>query len=100
MQKYVKKMGDERLNKIPADLDLKPYRDEHDVELLERMAASVAKGEHPPGIDKVELHAKIKAHIKDRIAHAHAHMPPERARAPAKRKPAAKRTGKKAGARR
>ncbi|MBV9519633.1 MAG: hypothetical protein JO068_16105, partial [Hyphomicrobiales bacterium] len=36
MQKYVKKMGDERLTKIPADLDLKPYRDEHDVELLER----------------------------------------------------------------
>lgn len=100
MQKYVKKMGDERLTKIPADLDLKPYRDEHDVELLERMAASVAKGEHPPGIDKAELHAKIKAHIKDRIAHAHAHMPPERARAPAKRKLAAKRAGKKAAARR
>src|SRR5580693_8083353 len=47
MQKYVKKMGDERLTKIPDDLDLKPYRDEHDVELLERMATSVAKGNHP-----------------------------------------------------
>ncbi len=76
MQKYVKKMGDERLTKIPADLDLKPYRDEHDTDLLERMATSVAKGEHPPGVaDKAALHAKIKGHIKDLVAHAHAHMP-------------------------
>ncbi len=75
MQTYVKKMGDERLTKIPADLDLKPYRDEHDKELLERMATSVAKGEHPPGVDKAKLHAKIKDHIKDLVAHAHPHMP-------------------------
>ncbi|MBV8963070.1 MAG: hypothetical protein JOY67_07365 [Hyphomicrobiales bacterium] len=100
MQKYVKKMGDERLTKIPADLDLKPYRDEHDVELLERMASAVTKGQHPPGIDKTELHAKIKAHIKDRIAHAHAHMPPEPSRAPARRRPAARGASKKAAARR
>ena len=30
MQAYVKTMGDERLTKLPDDLDLKPYRDEHD----------------------------------------------------------------------
>src|SRR6202007_2766169 len=29
MQKYVKDIGDERLTKVPADLDTKPYRDEH-----------------------------------------------------------------------
>ncbi|MBV9136103.1 MAG: hypothetical protein JO357_03500 [Hyphomicrobiales bacterium] len=98
MQKYVKKMGDERLTKVPADLDLKPYRDEHDVELLERMATAVTKGRHPPGINKAELHAKIKAHIKDRIAHAHAHMPKEPATISARRKPAAKRTPRRAAA--
>ena len=37
MQKYVKRIGDERLKKVPADLDFKPYRDEHDHELIERM---------------------------------------------------------------
>lgn len=39
MQKYVKSIGDERLQKVPADLDLKPYRDYHDYDLLQRMAA-------------------------------------------------------------
>ena len=34
MQKYVKTIGDERLTKVPKDLDLKPYRDEHDDDLL------------------------------------------------------------------
>jgi hypothetical protein len=71
MQKYVKKMGDEGLSKIPGDLDLKPYRDEHDTELLERMATSVAKGEHPPGVDKAKLHTKIKSHIAHLATHAH-----------------------------
>lgn len=37
MQRYVKRIGDERLKKVPEDLDLKPYRDEHDFELIERM---------------------------------------------------------------
>src|SRR6516225_2853836 len=41
MQKYVKRADDEGLTKVPADLDLKPYRDEHDNELLKRMAAAV-----------------------------------------------------------
>lgn len=37
MQKYVKTVGDERLKKVPKDLDLKPYRDEHDFDLIGRM---------------------------------------------------------------
>jgi len=63
MQKYVKEMGDERLTKVPADLDLKPYRDEHDVDLLRRMAAEVENGHCPPGVDK----AKLKDGIKERL---------------------------------
>ncbi len=47
MQKYVKAIGDERLTKVPADLDLKPYRDYHDYELLERMAQHI---DHAPGL--------------------------------------------------
>ncbi|GGY24698.1 hypothetical protein GCM10008098_17880 [Rhodanobacter panaciterrae] len=37
MQKYVKSIGDERLSKVPADLDLKPYRDYHDYDLMQQM---------------------------------------------------------------
>src|SRR5258707_298143 len=33
MQNHVNSPGDERLTRVPADLDLKPYRDEHDDEL-------------------------------------------------------------------
>jgi hypothetical protein len=47
MQKYVKRIGDERLQKIPRDLDTKPYRDEHDTDLLRRMMAAVEQGEAP-----------------------------------------------------
>jgi hypothetical protein len=47
MQKYVKRIGDERLTKVPADLDLKPYRDEHDLDLLRRMSGAVEKGRAP-----------------------------------------------------
>ena len=55
MQKYVKKIGDERLTKVPPDLDLKPYRDEHDFELLQRMADCVAKGKVPKGVDAAKV---------------------------------------------
>lgn len=45
MQKYVKTVGDERLKKVPKDLDLKPYRDEHDFDLIGRMRkALTSKG--------------------------------------------------------
>jgi hypothetical protein len=49
MQKYVKRIGDERLTKVPDDLDTKPYRDEHDDDLLRRMLASIDKGHVPAG---------------------------------------------------
>jgi len=41
MQKYVKFADDERLTKLPPDLDLKPYRDEHDYDLMRRMRDSI-----------------------------------------------------------
>ena len=37
MQKYIKEVGDEKLKRLPLDLDVKPYRDEHDEKLLRRM---------------------------------------------------------------
>ena len=55
MQKYVKRIGDERLNKIPRDLDTKPYRDEHDDDLLRRMLACVDDGQIPGGFRKQQL---------------------------------------------
>ena len=47
MQQYVKQMGDERLTKLPADLDLKPYRDEHDYDLMRRMKDATEDQGHP-----------------------------------------------------
>jgi hypothetical protein len=44
MQQGVKHAGDERLTRLPADLDLKPYRDEHDRELLARMKKATGRG--------------------------------------------------------
>jgi len=37
MQRYIKRAGSERLIRVPKDLDLKPYRDEHDKDLLMRL---------------------------------------------------------------
>src|SRR5499427_96217 len=55
MQKYVKRIGDERLTKVPPDLDLKPYRDEHDFDLLQRMADCVATRKVPKGVDAARV---------------------------------------------
>lgn len=55
MQKYVKRIGDERLSKVPADLDFKPYRDEHDWDLLRRMQAALESGKLPRSIDARKL---------------------------------------------
>ena len=55
MQKLVKRIGDERLSKVPRDLDTKPYRDEHDDDLLRRMLACVDKGEVPKGFRRQQL---------------------------------------------
>jgi hypothetical protein len=43
MMKFVKEMGDEKVTHIPPDLDLKPYIDEHDTEVLEQMRALIKK---------------------------------------------------------
>ena len=43
MRMYVKSIGDERLGKVPRDLDLKPYRDERDNEVLRRIAAALKR---------------------------------------------------------
>jgi hypothetical protein len=70
MQKNVKKIGDERLKKVPADLDLKPYRDEHDFDLLQRMADCVAKRKVPKGIDAAKLARALERHqpeLRDRL---------------------------------
>ena len=55
MQKFVKRTGDERLSKVARDLDAKPYRDEHDDDLLRRMLACVDKGEVPKGFRRQQL---------------------------------------------
>jgi hypothetical protein len=60
MQKYVKAIGDERLAKVPEDLDLKPYRDYHDYELLRQMAAHI---DNVPGMGE-----KAKAELKSYAA--------------------------------
>lgn len=41
MSKYVNQDAIEHLTKVPVDLDLKPYIDEHDDDLLKRMAKAV-----------------------------------------------------------
>ncbi len=79
MQKYVKKIGDERLKKVPADLDTKPYRDEHDMELLHRMAEAVEKGQAPQGFRSQR--------VRDAIQHALAHAKQKRRAARLARKP-------------
>ena len=37
MQQYIKEIGDERLTRVPENLDLKPYRDSHDAATLKRL---------------------------------------------------------------
>jgi hypothetical protein len=48
MQKYVKSVGDESLKKVPKDLDLKPYRDYHDWDLMQRMEKAIDAGTLKP----------------------------------------------------
>jgi hypothetical protein len=45
MQKYIKEVEDERLTRIPLDLDIKPYRDEHDFAVLKAMLSAIRKEE-------------------------------------------------------
>ncbi|SYZ73826.1 conserved hypothetical protein [Candidatus Zixiibacteriota bacterium] len=43
MQKYIKVVGDERLTRIPPNLDIKPYHDEHDTTILLAMQRVIKK---------------------------------------------------------
>lgn len=60
MQKYVKSIGDERLTRVPDDLDLKPYRDYHDYDLMQRMEQHI---DEVPGTG-----AKLRAEMKSYAA--------------------------------
>ena len=73
MQKYVKHIGDERLTKVPDDLDTKPYRDEHDDDLLQRMLDCIDRGHVPQGFrgDQLrdaasDIHKYIRQHDRPR----------------------------------
>ena len=68
MQKNVKRAGDERLSNVPADLDTKPYRDEHDLDLLRRMEAAVERGYLPPARGPVAVRGAIKKVKADIVA--------------------------------
>jgi hypothetical protein len=78
MQKNVKKIGDERLSKIPEDLDFKPYRDEHDNDLVKRMLECIDKNVVPKGVQHKQVHHAIK-HLKGHIAGEKAAAAPARA---------------------
>jgi hypothetical protein len=78
MQKNVKRIGDERLTKVPVDLDLKPYRDEHDYDLVRRMLDCIARGEGPRGIKPEHLETAVARHMP--------HLKLDKLRASAKRK--------------
>ena len=56
MQANVKRIGDEKLKKVPADLDLKPYRDEHDDGLVRRMMSHLDTGRHRMGFRAFRVH--------------------------------------------
>src|ERR1700746_1111912 len=79
IQKYVKTVGDERLTKVPKDLDLKPYRDEHDDDLLRRMLASVKAGKASKGLHVRDL-ADAMRHLRRRVRR-HATLGAQRAAA-------------------
>jgi hypothetical protein len=82
MQKNVKHIGDERLEKVPGDLDLKPYRDEHDYDLVQRMIECIERNEGPAGVTVEQVHAAIDKHMP----HLKKHNPAKRAAKKAKKK--------------
>ncbi|GFZ95158.1 hypothetical protein [Dyella caseinilytica] len=72
MQKYVKSIGDERLSKVPVDLDLKPYRDYHDYDLLRQMEAHMERGTGMSAKQKTELKSYADAFREElRVQHRH-----------------------------
>ena len=89
MQKYVKRIGDERLSKVPRDLDTKPYRDEHDDDLLRRMLACVDKGDVPKGFRQQQLKdaaSTIRQYLRRHAAQGTRRAEAIRGKAPTKRK--------------
>lgn len=76
MQKYVKGVGDEQLRKVPKDLDLKPYRDYHDWDLLERMEKAIDAGQLPTASATLKreiaaYHAAFREQHRDVVRAAH-----------------------------
>jgi hypothetical protein len=65
MQKYVKRDGQEPLTKVPADLDTKPYREEHDLDLLRRMMAAIEKGHIPSARHEVAVRRAVQKMMQD-----------------------------------
>jgi hypothetical protein len=65
MQTNVKYVGDKRLTKVPVDLDLKPYRDEHDTEPLERMARAIEREHHPSTHHPHKLYTAVHATMSE-----------------------------------
>lgn len=88
MQKYVKTVGDERLKKVPKDLDLKPYRDYHDWDLMQRMEKAIAAGKLSPAPKalRTEIAAYNSAFREQRRDAARKTRPKEAKRAPRKRR--------------
>jgi hypothetical protein len=68
------------LTKVPADLDLKPYRDEHDYDLVQRMLDCIARGEGPPGLKAEQVQAAVAKHMP------HLKKPKASPKAPGKKK--------------
>jgi hypothetical protein len=69
MQKYVKRAGDEKLTKVPRDLDLKPYRDEHDEDLLRRMMGALDKTDVPETVDRKAVRRVVGKMLQHVAAH-------------------------------
>ena len=60
MQRFVKSIGDERLQKVPEDLDLRPYRDEHDYDLIVRMHKALTQRGLRRDEDRGELRKAVQ----------------------------------------
>lgn len=69
MQRYVKGIGDERLVRVPPDLDLKPYRDEHDMVLLRKMLDDIDSETAPKEICKESRRAAVAHALEHAAAH-------------------------------
>jgi hypothetical protein len=65
MQQYVKRDGQERLTKVPADLDTKPYCEEHDLDLLRRIMAAVEKGHIPSARRELAVRRAVQKMMHD-----------------------------------